>query len=107
MMRGSRTLLLVCGAAITTIAALGAGSAAVSPGAAPTGTPAAGVAARPVPFAIGHVLSVGKMSQPPTTADCEADYGIACYQAFQFQHLYDLRAPFSKGIHRRGETIDI
>jgi len=106
-MRGSRTLLLVCGAAITTIAALGAGSAAVSPVAVATGTPAAGVAARPVPFAIGHVLSVGKMSQPPTTADCEADYGIACYQAFQFQRAYDLAPLFSKGINGRGETIVI
>jgi subtilase family serine protease len=52
-------------------------------------------------------LSVGKMSQPPTTADCEADYGIACYQAFQLQRAYDLAPLFSKGINGRGETIVI
>ena len=72
MMRGSRALLLICGAAITSIVALGTGGAAVSPVAAAPGTSAA-AAARPIPFAIGHVLAAGHMSQPTTTAQCETN----------------------------------
>jgi subtilase family serine protease len=64
-------------------------------------------AAQPIPFAIGHVLAAGHMSQPPTTAQCETDYGIACYQTFQLQRAYDLAPLFSRGINGRGETIVI
>jgi subtilase family serine protease len=52
-------------------------------------------------------VAAGKMSQPPTTAYCEAHYGIACYQAFQLQRAYDLSPLFSKGIEGQGETIVI
>ncbi len=65
-------------------------------------------AVQPVPFALGHVIKVaGKMSQPPTTAECEAEYGIACYQVFQLQRAYNLAPLFSKGIEGQGETIVI
>ena len=47
------------------------------------------------------------MSQPPTTAQCEADYGIACYQPFQLQRAYNLAPLFSRGIEGQGETIVI
>jgi hypothetical protein len=47
------------------------------------------------------------MSQPPTTAQCEAKFGIACYQAFRLQRAYDLALLFSRGIQGRGETIVI
>jgi subtilase family serine protease len=71
--------------------------------------PAVAVAAvQPVPFAAGHVIrGAGKMSQPPTTAYCEAHYGVACYEAFQIQRAYNLAPLFSKGINGRGETIVI
>jgi len=65
-------------------------------------------AVQPVPFAAGHVIHVaGKMSQPPTTAYCEANYGIACYQVSQLQRAYDLGPLFSKGLEGQGQTIVI
>lgn len=101
-MKGSRVLALIRGAAIAAIAAFGAGGAA-----APAAVPAAAAAVQVVPFATGHVLAAGKMSQPPTTAQCETDFGIACYQAFQLQRAYNLAPLFAKGIEGQGQTIVI
>jgi subtilase family serine protease len=71
--------------------------------------PVASVAAavQVTPFATGHILAEGKMSQPPTTADCEKDYGIACYQAFQLRQAYNLAPLAAKGIEGQGQTIVI
>jgi len=93
---GGRTL-----AVLVSVATLGfvAVSAAMAP--------AAVAAVRVVPFAAGHIVAAGRMAQPPTTADCEADFGIACYQAFQLQRAYNLAPLFSRGITGRGETIVI
>jgi subtilase family serine protease len=62
-------------------------------------------AATVVPFASGHILAAGNMTAPPTTASCEKDYGIACYQAFQLQKAYNLAPLFANGIEGQGETI--
>jgi subtilase family serine protease len=86
---------------IAAVAALTAGSAAAAPVA------SAAAAAAVVPFATGHILAAGTMSQPPTTAQCEKKYGIACYQAFQLQRAYDLAPLFARGIEGKGETIVI
>jgi subtilase family serine protease len=101
--RGSRVLALIRGAAIASVAALGAGSAAAAPVAAATTAAAVTV----VPFSSGHILAAGDMKQPPTTAQCETDFGIACYQAFQLQKAYDLSPLYAKGIEGQGETIVI
>jgi subtilase family serine protease len=106
-MRRFRTMGLVRGAAMTAIAALAAASAAVAPVAIAAAAPAAANAVQPVPFATGHILVAGHLSQPPTTAYCEAHYGFACYQPFQLQRAYDLAPLFSRGIEGRGETIVI
>jgi subtilase family serine protease len=98
-MRGFRARILAGGVAMSAIAALGTASAAVAQ--VSTG------AVQVVPFATGHILAAGKMAQPPTTAQCEADFGIACYQAFQLQKAYDLAPLFSRGIEGQGETIVI
>jgi subtilase family serine protease len=90
---------------VTTIAAFGLGIATVAMGGASVAPAAAAV--QPVPFAMGHVLVAGKMAQPPTTAQCESDFGIACYQAFQLQKAYDLAPLYSHGIEGKGETIAI
>jgi subtilase family serine protease len=105
-MRGLRGLVLVRGAAIAAIAALGAGSAALAPVAA-AGASGAAAAVQVVPFATGHILAAGHMAQPPTTAQCESDFGIACYQPFQLQKAYNLAPLFSKGVEGQGETIVI
>jgi len=104
-MRRLRALGLVRGAAITAIAALGAGGAAAVPMAAAAAPTAAAV--MPVPFSTGHILAAGHMAQPPTTAQCEATYKIACYQPFQLQRAYNLGPLFAKGIEGKGETIVI
>jgi subtilase family serine protease len=104
-MRRFRALSVARGAAIAAIAALGTGGAAAVPltaAAAPAAT-----AVMPVPFSTGHILAAGKMSQPPTTAQCETDYGIACYQAFQLQRAYNLAPLFAKGVEGQKETIVI
>ena len=105
-MRGSRTLILMRGAVVTAIAALGAASAAVAPVSVAAAGPAA-AAVHVFPFATGHIVAAGHMSQPPTTAQCETDFGIACYQPFQLQRAYDLAPLFSRGIEGQGETIVI
>jgi subtilase family serine protease len=74
--------------------------------------PAVAVAAvQVVPFSIGHVIPIAKgaakLSAPPTTAQCEKEYGIACYQPFQLQKAYDLAPLFSQGIEGQGSTIVI
>jgi subtilase family serine protease len=96
-MRGLRGLQFAQVLAIAGVLGMG-GSAAIA-------APVAAV--QPVPFALGHIIAAGKMSQPPTTAECEADFGIACYQPFQLQRAYDLAPLFSRGIEGQGETIVI
>jgi len=73
------------------------------------GAPAAAAAAAvmPVPFSTGHILAAGGMAAPPTTAQCEASFGIACYEAFQLQRAYNLAPLFSHGIEGQGQTIVI
>ncbi|HEY1332024.1 MAG TPA: S53 family peptidase [Actinomycetota bacterium] len=46
-------------------------------------------------------------AQPPTTADCEADFGIACYAPFQIQNAYDLNTLYGQGLDGTGQTIAI
>jgi subtilase family serine protease len=104
-MRRSRAVILVRAAAVASIAGFGLISASVAVGSGSVAPAAAAV--QPVPFATGHILVAGKMSQPPTTAQCEGDFGIACYQPFQLQRAYDLAPLFSKGIEGQGETIVI
>jgi subtilase family serine protease len=99
--RRFRVMALARGAAIAAVAALGAGGAAapvmaVAPAAA---------AVQVVPFSIGHIVAAGGMSQPPTTAQCEKNYHLACYEPFQLQRAYDLSPLFAKGIEGQGETI--
>jgi subtilase family serine protease len=106
-MLSSRALILVRGAAVTAIAALGAASAAIAPVSVAAVGPASAAAVQVTPFATGHILAAGKMKQPPTTAQCEAMYGIACYEPFQLQKAYNLAPLFSRGIEGQGETIVI
>ena len=46
-------------------------------------------------------------SQPPTTADCETAYQIACYEPGQIQTAYNLAPLFKHGITGKGQTIVI
>jgi subtilase family serine protease len=67
--------------------------------------PVAATAVEPVPLA--HLASNVSFLTPPTTADCEAQIGIACYAPFQFQKAYHLAPLYAKGLNGKGETIVI
>jgi subtilase family serine protease len=54
------------------------------------------------------VLHVGHSSrQPPTTADCESTFGVACYEPAQIQQAYNLPVLYAKGVNGQGATIVI
>ena len=44
---------------------------------------------------------------PPTTAQCESDFQIACYGAPQIEQAYDLPALYARGNAGQGQTIAI
>jgi subtilase family serine protease len=93
--------------AVAAAAALAAACSA-APGAAPASQAMAGAAVPAVvPFAAGHVLAVGGMSAPPTTAQCESYFGIACYQSAQMRVAYNVNTLWAKGIGGQGKTIVI
>jgi subtilase family serine protease len=92
--------------AMATASAVTAGTAAAGAGtAAAARTPSIGPdAVRIHP----GVLHVGRAeSRPPTTADCEAQFQVGCYEPAQIQKAYDLQPLFSKGIDGKGQTIVI
>jgi subtilase family serine protease len=61
---------------------------------------------RPIPFAPSGALGA-RLSSPPTTAECLADFGIHCYQPAQIQKAYDLAPLYSRGLNGAGKTIVI
>ncbi len=46
-------------------------------------------------------------ASPPTTADCEKSYKIACFEPAQIRQAYDLPAVYASGVTGRGATIVI
>ena len=101
-MRLARTVTVAAGAcALTAAAVVSAGSAVSVPGAkAPA--PQAGVVIRPGVLHAGHANGA-----PPTTAYCEANYQIACYEPGQIQQAYNLPALYLRGVNGRDSTIVI
>ena len=51
---------------------------------------------------VGHVWD-----QPPTTAQCEASFQIACYEPPQIQTAYNLKPLYDRGVNGAGTTIVI
>jgi subtilase family serine protease len=106
-MGASRKQIVILSGLLAAFAGFGAGGAAVAPAVA-AAAPSA-VAAPVAPVASVHVLAAaaGDASAPPTTAQCEQGYGIACYQAFQLQQAYDVSPLYARGIEGQGQTIVI
>jgi subtilase family serine protease len=77
---------------------LGAGAATVALLLCGTGT----AVARPF-----HILFPGHFAQPPTTAQCETDFGIACYGPGQFEQAYNMKPLYRAGLTGQGKTIVI
>ena len=44
---------------------------------------------------------------PPTSAECMASLGVACYSPLQVEQAYDLPSLYSRGLNGRGRTIVI
>ena len=91
-----RTLRLTVATATLGLALMGAGSLAAVPA-------AATVAIQP-DIAMSRLIST---SAPPTTAQCEADFHVACYDPAQIQRAYDLGPLYVKGYTGAGKTIVI
>src|SRR6201994_240002 len=106
-MRLVRTVSAAVGAgALTAVAAV----AAVGGSAAPVASAAAAVTAaapRPARVVTGVVYTGHHSSAPPTTAFCENNYQLACYQPGQLQTAYNLRPLYQGGVTGRGTTIAI
>ena len=106
-MRLVRTVSAAVGAgALTAVAAV----AAVGGSAAPVASAATAVTAaapRPASVVTGVVYTGHHSSAPPTTAFCENNYQLACYQPGQLQTAYNLRPLYQGGVTGRGTTIAI
>jgi len=94
------------GAVLVSVALVSVGVLSIGAGAAFSPAQAATKSVRPEPLAPTHVVARG-LSTPPTTADCEAIFGLACYQPAQLQQAYDLKPLYNEGLTGAGETIVI
>jgi subtilase family serine protease len=98
----------VCGlaAALTSTSPAASGPArspvSVSSVSGSSGSALADVAVRPGVRHAGRV-----QASPPTTADCEKLYKVACYEPAQIQQAYDLPSLYARGVTGRGATIVI
>jgi subtilase family serine protease len=91
---GSAAAVFVASAPLALMAAIP--SAAISTIAATSGA---------VP--LSHTLSHHAFLTPPTTADCVAQVGVACYSPAQFQTAYDLGPLYAGGWTGKGKTIAV
>jgi subtilase family serine protease len=55
----------------------------------------------------GAIQTLGKFSQPPTTADCESAFEVACYEPGQVETAYGVSKLFANGVTGKGQTIII
>jgi subtilase family serine protease len=101
-MRLARTVTVAAGAFALASAAVVSAGAAVPAAGAKAPAPHTDVVIRPGVHHAGHADIA-----PPTTAYCEANFGIACYEPNQIQRAYYLPALYLRGINGRRSTIVI
>jgi subtilase family serine protease len=56
---------------------------------------------------LSRMLSNHAFATPPTTAQCVADFGVACYSPAQFQTAYNLGPLYAGGWTGKGTTIAV
>ncbi len=101
----ARRVSAVVGAfALTAATAVVSAGTAVSASAASTASHASKAPDAVVP---GVLHARHATSQPPTTAECESAFQIACYEPGQIQTAYNLQPLFQRGVTGRGQTIVI
>ncbi len=103
-MRRSVIAALLTGSALALVPAAAAAGTAGLTQAAPVAHVRTGPAVLIHP---GVVHALNRFSQPPTTADCEAAFDVACYEPAQIQQAYGTPELYARGITGRGETIII
>ena len=91
---GALTVALGAAAGVTQSAAAGLPQ--------PAAAPQAAVRIHPDIQHVGH-----SSTQPPTTAQCEAAFAVACYEPPQIQQAYNLPALYAKNVTGQGTTIVI
>src|SRR5271154_929315 len=106
-MRLGRKAVLTAGAGVLIVGLGGLASLSTSAVAGATAATAAHQAEATVTIHPGVLHSKHASAQPPTTADCESAYQVACYEPAQIQQAYNLPALYSHGINGRGTTIVI
>jgi len=80
----------------------------VGAGLAGTGTAAATGSAIARPDVAGHhVYRLGDRTGPPTTADCQTQFGVNCYSPLQLEKAYGTTKLYNKRITGRGRTIAV
>jgi subtilase family serine protease len=93
---------------VVAVATCGLAAAAVTAAPGSVGTSASSVSAlADVAVQPGVIHSGRVQSSPPTTADCEKSYKVACYEPAQIQQAYDLPQLYASGVTGRGATIVI
>jgi subtilase family serine protease len=104
----ARRAAVVAGAFTLTAATVVTAATAVSASTAASAGPSAGhtgPASGVLKSSILHARHA--TSQPPTTAECETAYQIACYEPGQIQTAYNLAPLFKHGVTGKGQTIVI
>ena len=99
---GKIALTVGAGALLAGLSGAAVAGPAARSAAAPATGPQATVIIRPGVQYVGH-----SSSQPPTTADCEAAFHVACYEPAQLQQAYNLAPLYAKGVSGQGATIVI
>jgi subtilase family serine protease len=97
-----------CGLTAAAMAAVGPAPGLVSAGSVSAGPVSPGLSALATVTASPGVIRIGHaQSGPPTTADCEKAYKVACYEPGQIQQAYHLPAVYASGVTGKGATIVI
>jgi subtilase family serine protease len=91
---------------LTAVLAAGA-TLALSAGSAGAASAAAANPGPPVLIHPGAIHALGRFAQPPTTADCESAFAVACYEPGQVETAYGLPTEFANGVDGSGQTIII
>ncbi len=107
MPKARRVSAVVGAFALTAAAAVVSAGTAVSASAASSTSHASATSQALKDVAPGYVHAVRATSQPPTTAQCEADFSVACYEPGQIQTAYNLDPLYQRGVTGKGETIVI
>ena len=101
-LRGKAAIGVSAGALTAALGGMAGLSAPAAAGAAPAAAPQAVVFIHPDVDRVGH-----GSSQPPTTAECESAFQVACYEPAQLQQAYNLPMLYAKGVTGTGATIVI